>query len=255
MWQGELDGWVRRQDMKIERGSRNRWEERQSVKRRLVGLFVIGFLAFLTLRGMGILPDQAQAAFPPEDRSMLFESGDEHFSGTVESSGSGCVLPEQLAFDYFEWPGGGGIPRRVFAKSGWPAIYRFNKEIGVEAGRSGIDCKLIASVIWVESSGDPLARSRSDAIGLMQIMPRDGKGATYWCDSDGDGVKSPCFADRPTIAELYDPQLNLRTGVDILGRYIDASGSVRGGLGRYFGSGEAYPDLVWSLSEWIGGSF
>ena len=39
------------------------------------------------------------------------------------------------------------------------------------AARHGLDARLVAAVIWVESSGDPKAVSRKGAQGLMQLMP------------------------------------------------------------------------------------
>ncbi|MBC7974123.1 MAG: lytic transglycosylase domain-containing protein, partial [Myxococcales bacterium] len=44
--------------------------------------------------------------------------------------------------------------------------------IDAAARRHGVDPSLLAIVTWVESHGDPDARSPSGARGLMQLMPR-----------------------------------------------------------------------------------
>lgn len=59
---------------------------------------------------------------------------------------------------------------------------------------------LIAAVILQESGGDASAFSSSGAVGLMQVMPRDGIASSFEC------INGPCFASRPTIEELQDPR-------------------------------------------------
>ena len=78
------------------------------------------------------------------------------------------------------------------------------------ANRHSLPPDLIASVVWLESGGNPVAYSRSGAVGLMQIMPRDGLSASFQC------VNGPCFADRPSIAELQDPEYNIAFGTRML---------------------------------------
>jgi len=69
---------------------------------------------------------------------------------------------------------------------------------------------LVAALIWYESGGNPEAYSRSGAVGLMQVMPRDGIAAEFQC------VNGPCFASRPTIEELMDPEFNIEYGTRML---------------------------------------
>jgi soluble lytic murein transglycosylase-like protein len=91
-----------------------------------------------------------------------------------------------------------------------------------------------------ESRGESQAVSRSGAIGLMQVMPRDGKAATFMC------INGPCFADRPSMQELFDPQFNVSYGTQLLAGLIQRNGSVRDGL-RAYGprdSGYSYADIV-----------
>ena len=46
--------------------------------------------------------------------------------------------------------------------------------ITAKAEQTGLEPDLIAALIWQESGGNPLAYSSSGAVGLMQVMPRDG---------------------------------------------------------------------------------
>ena len=69
--------------------------------------------------------------------------------------------------------------------------------------------------------------SSSGAVGLMQVMPRDGLAKSFVC------INGPCFASRPTISELKIPQFNIEYGTNLLVGYIQQEGSLRDGLKRY----------------------
>jgi soluble lytic murein transglycosylase-like protein len=99
--------------------------------------------------------------------------------------------------------------------------------ITTEAKQTGLDPDLVAALIWQESGGNPQAYSRSGAVGLMQVMPRDGLAAEFTC------TNGPCFASRPTIAELQDPEFNLDYGTGMLAGLVKRSGSLREGLKAY----------------------
>lgn len=112
--------------------------------------------------------------------------------------------------------------------------------IETSALQHGLEPKLVASVMLQESRGEPQAVSRSGAIGLMQVMPRDGKAASFMC------INGPCFADRPSMQELFDPQFNVDYGTKLLAGLIQRNGNVRDGL-RAYGprdSGYSYADIV-----------
>jgi len=95
------------------------------------------------------------------------------------------------------------------------------------AEESALDPLLVAAVIWQESGGDPLAYSSSGAVGLMQIMPKDGIAAEKIC------VNGPCFSDRPTTQELQNPEFNIRYGCRMLADLITRLGSKREALMAY----------------------
>ncbi len=95
------------------------------------------------------------------------------------------------------------------------------------ANEAALAPNFIAAVMLQESGGDPLSYSSSGAVGLMQIMPRDGLAASFEC------VNGPCFASRPTIAELQDPQFNIEYGTRMLAGLISRLGSQREALKSY----------------------
>lgn len=104
---------------------------------------------------------------------------------------------------------------------------------------------LVAALIWLESGGNPDAYSRSGAVGLMQIMPRDGLAASFMC------VNGPCFASRPTIAELQDPEFNIAYGTRLLAGLFARYQDIREALKRYgpMDAGYTYADKVLGIYE------
>lgn len=113
------------------------------------------------------------------------------------------------------------------------------------AAENGLDPNLIAAVILQESGGNPEAYSRSGAVGLMQVMPRDGIAATFMCKN------GPCFASRPTMEELFDPEFNIAYGTRMLAGLIRKTGDVREALKAYgpMDMGYSYADLVLKIYE------
>lgn len=106
-----------------------------------------------------------------------------------------------------------------------------------------IDPLLVAAVMLVESGGQPEVISHSGAVGLMQVMPRDGIASTFQC------INGPCFANRPTIAELLDPEFNVEYGVRMLSGLIKKTGSPREALKSYgpYDVGYDYADKVLAI--------
>ena len=113
------------------------------------------------------------------------------------------------------------------------------------AAENGLDPNLIAAVILQESGGNPEAYSKSGAVGLMQIMPRDGLAANFMCKN------GPCFASRPSMDELFDPELNIAYGTRMLAGLINRTGDVREALRAYgpIDVGYYYADIVLKIYE------
>jgi soluble lytic murein transglycosylase-like protein len=96
-----------------------------------------------------------------------------------------------------------------------------------------------------ESGGNATIMSHSGAVGLMQVMPRDGVAAEFMC------INGPCFANRPTIAELKDPKFNIDYGSQMLSGLYAKYGSYREALYRYgpIDMGYQYADKVLKIWE------
>jgi soluble lytic murein transglycosylase-like protein len=124
-----------------------------------------------------------------------------------------------------------------------PNITRWCNLITQYSFKHNLDPDLIAAVIWLESGGNDQAYSHSGAVGLMQIMPRDGLAASFMC------ANGPCFQDRPSSDELRDPENNIAFGTRYLSSLIRKNGNLREALKSYgpLDAGYSYSDKVLSI--------
>lgn len=126
-----------------------------------------------------------------------------------------------------------------------PNIRQWCEWITYYANLNNLPPDLIAALIWQESGGDALAYSHSGAVGLMQVMPRDGTAASFMCPN------GPCFANRPSISELQDPRFNIEYGTAMLAGLLAKYGDLREAL-RYYGPkdvGYYYADKVLAIYQ------
>lgn len=112
----------------------------------------------------------------------------------------------------------------------------------------GLDPNLVAALIWQESGGNPQAISGSGAVGLMQVMPKDGQASNFMC------ANGPCFSSRPTIAQLLDPETNVSYGTRMLAQLINKQGNLQDALKAYgpMNVGYYYANKVLSLYQQYG---
>jgi soluble lytic murein transglycosylase-like protein len=130
--------------------------------------------------------------------------------------------------------------------SHYPAsIQQWKDHIEATAHQNGLDPNLIAAVMLQESGGSAEVVSWSGAVGLMQVMPRDGIAASFMCGSQ------PCFASRPSTDELLEPTFNIQYGTRMLAGLIQKKGSVREALFSYgpYDVGYRYADIVLDIYE------
>jgi soluble lytic murein transglycosylase-like protein len=125
------------------------------------------------------------------------------------------------------------------------SIQQWKIIIETSAADSGLDPNLIAAVMLQESGGNPQAYSSSGAVGLLQVMPKDGIASEFMCGG------LPCFINRPTINELLEPQFNIQYGSRYIAKLIQQKGSKREAL-RVYGPmdiGYGYADIVLAIYE------
>jgi soluble lytic murein transglycosylase-like protein len=142
-----------------------------------------------------------------------------------------------------------GNSHKCRISSSFPAeILQWCELITAKAEQTGLAPDLIAALIWQESGGNPQAYSKSGAVGLMQVMPRDGLAANFTC------ANGPCFASRPTMEELQDPEFNVNYGTNMLAGLVKHSGSLREALKAYgpMDVGYYYADKVLALYRQYG---
>jgi len=118
------------------------------------------------------------------------------------------------------------------------------------AGKHSLPPDLIAALIWQESGGNPAAYSNSGAVGLMQVMPSDGRAASFSC------ANGPCFSDRPSTDQLKQPEFNISYGTKMLGGLVARYGGIREALKSYgpMNVGYYYADKVLGLLQRYGKS-
>ena len=131
------------------------------------------------------------------------------------------------------------FPARILQWCSWITTY---------AQKNDLPPDLVAAVIWQESGGSPQAYSHSGAVGLMQIMPKNGLAASFMC------ANGPCFASRPTVEKLKDPEFNISYGTRMLGGLVRRHGNYREAL-KYYGPmdmGYYYADKIMGIYKRYG---
>ena len=98
----------------------------------------------------------------------------------------------------------------------------YEQILRVHGANHDLDPALLAAVVYVESRFDPNARSEAGALGLMQLLPETAKGIALRTGGD-DFV----------VADLRDPEINVRYGSWYLGHMLERYGDTRLALAAY----------------------
>ena len=121
---------------------------------------------------------------------------------------------------------GGAVAWVVTAQPDWyqRARYPLRYETIVRAHARNYDLPpaLLAGVIYTESKFDASARSDAGAIGLMQLLPDTAK-----------GIAVRTGGHRFVVADLLDPEINVRYGSWYLRNLIDRYDDVPTALAAY----------------------
>jgi soluble lytic murein transglycosylase len=86
----------------------------------------------------------------------------------------------------------------------------------------GLDPALLAAVVYVESRFDPNAESTAGAIGLMQLLPET-----------AEGIALRTGGTAFVVADLRDPEINVRYGSWYLDHLLERYGDARLALAAY----------------------
>jgi peptidoglycan lytic transglycosylase len=128
----------------------------------------------------------------------------------------------------------GGAYAYVQTDPGWYVRLRYPLEydhvVVGHAKNYDLDPALLAAVIYRESKFDARAESSSGAIGLMQLLPETAK-----------GIALHTGGSRFRVADLWDPEINVRYGSFYLRRLLNKYGNVRLALAAY-NAGQANVD-------------
>ena len=148
-------------------------------------------------------------------------------------------IPVAPRLEYSQWRTGPIEVAKVFGRSQGcqEADIGLIQEVSTAANRAGLDPRLVAAEVAVESGCNPMAISQRGAVGLLQVHVK-----TWHQKYD--------FA----TDNLFNTRTNLRVGTQVLAGYIKTYG-VHEGVHHYNGMGigcetcpEGYSDRVLALA-------
>lgn len=175
---------------------------------------------------------------------------------------SGAVPTLAAAPDPFEAENAPGIGAAADIGIAWlpETVARWQPDIVAAAAAHGIDPKLAAIVMLVESGGDPTALSPSGARGLMQVMP--GTGADIARRRGISGFEPDMLADPATNLDFGAWYLARQLGAFGIANDPDWQASVEAAAAAYNGgpgsvqrmrAGGSLPDETVRYQRWVGG--
>ncbi len=171
----------------------------------ILGSMILALFTFIVSAGAAPLEDLAAAASAQAGSSAKNDQSGDQNARNKSNKGGVCAVSDRFPQSILQWCN---------------LITRYAEEHALEPD-------LIASVMLQESGGQAQAYSKSGAVGLLQVMPRDGLAASFMC------VNGPCFASRPTIEELQDPEFNIQYGTRMLAGLLNRLGTLRDALKSY----------------------
>ena len=189
-------------------------------KARLLGN---GGLVDIAVRELQAAAAKENGSWAPAETAQLFtETG--HYDRAIETMKKS--VPSYFAVDI------PNLPREyweaLFPRPFWNDLKRYSVA-------NGLDPYLVASLIRQESEFNPLAVSRANAVGLMQLLPKTGKLVSHQ-----EKLK------RYTASQLFTPAVNLQLGTHYFRGMVD-----------HFGGSFAYALAAYNagsdrVEEWLG---
>lgn len=168
-----------------------------------------GLLDFAVRELKAASESSSGAWVPAEIARMYMDSG--RYDQAVETLKR--AVPSYFAVDLASLPR--SYWEALFPKPYWPDLKKF-------ASANGLDPYLVASLIRQESEFNPGAVSNKNALGLMQLLPRVGKGMAKQ-------VKLKHYS----TAQLFNPSINMQLGTRYFRSMVDQFGGFEYALAAY----------------------
>jgi soluble lytic murein transglycosylase len=123
------------------------------------------------------------------------------------------------------------------SREAWDVFYplKWWSNIQEESKRQNLDPYLVAGIIRQETVFDPKARSRANALGLMQLLPSTGQSVARRYNLGGGRIAA---------ADLYNPVLNIQLGTAYVRQLLD-------GFNRFEYVAAAYNGGETRVRRWI----
>jgi len=115
----------------------------------------------------------------------------------------------------------GGIPGASISPIFTPEVQYWSARIVAWAAAAGVDPNLAATVMQMESCGDPMAHSSAGALGLFQVMPYHFVPGDDPYDPDTNALRGMDYLHRSLAAASGDPRLALagyNGGIGVIGQ-------------------------------------
>ncbi|RPJ28041.1 MAG: hypothetical protein EHM33_05830 [Chloroflexi bacterium] len=174
----------------------------------LAALVIAGFVAFVALKS-----PLSPAALPVSNSTLLLQNSAPSVNPVippVQDAAAGNPTPIWS----FSSEAGGSTSASGLSPIFTKEIQHWGNDIVRWANAASVDPNLAATVMQIESCGDPRATSRSGAMGLFQVMPFHFK-----------------FGENP-----YNPDTNALRGMNYLSRALETGGgSARLAMAGYNG--------------------
>jgi soluble lytic murein transglycosylase-like protein len=201
---------------------------------------IVGILLAAFARG---LPLPAETGFPVVQAAPLDATDPKNAAAPTA-----LIVPVEI-------PSGG---TSAIAALFTPEIQYWGGKITLWAAQAGLDPNLVATVMQIESCGDPQARSRAGATGLFQVMPYHFIAGENAYDPDTNALRGTGYLSRSLTTANGNARLafaGYNGGIGVIGR-LESSWAAETQRYAYWGSG-IYADASQGsassgrLDEWL----
>jgi soluble lytic murein transglycosylase len=169
-----------------------------------------GGLLDFAIRELKAAAETDKASWLPAESARMYQDAD-RYDAAVETLKR--AVPNYFAVDLSTLPR--SYWEALFPRPYWNDLKRFSTV-------NGLDPYLVASLIRQESEFNPNAISNKNALGLMQLLPRVGKGVAKQ-------VKLKHFS----APQLFTPAINLQLGTKYFRSMVDQFGGFEYALAAY----------------------